>query len=98
MKLERVKRWQWVAASVALGVALAWANTPDQATLLANAGRVVTDRHWFEREIHHDVPLADGRTSKAFQDLRVRPAWIDEGDGGPRRRVDLVTGLYLAET
>ena len=98
MKLERVKRWQWLVVSVVLGLALAWARRPDQHALLTGAGRVVTDQGWFEREVLREVPLPDGRAARAFQQVRVTPAWIDEGEGGRRRRVDLVTGMYLAET
>jgi len=96
MKIEPIKRWQWIAVSVALGLLLAWARRADQRALLAGAGRIVTDQRWFEREVRRQVLLADGRTVQAFQGLRVYPAWIDQGDG--LRRVDLVSGMYLAET
>lgn len=96
MKLERVKRWQWMVISVALGLLLAWGSRGDQRALLAGAGRIVTDQRWFEREVRRQVLLADGKPVQAFQGLRVYPAWIDQGDGP--RRVDLVSGMYLAET
>lgn len=94
MRLERVKRWQWVILSLVVGTGLALARRVDQDDLPARLGEGVADRAWFEREVRRRVTLADGSTVPAFGRLTVYPLSVPERGG--RRPVHVVAGMYLA--
>jgi hypothetical protein len=95
MRLERVKRWQWVVLSLVVGLALAQARRVGVEDLPSRLGEGVADRAWFEREVRRRVTLADGSTIPAFGRLTVYPASVQERGG--RRPVHLVAGMYLAQ-
>jgi hypothetical protein len=94
MRLERVRRWQWVVLSLVVGLGLAQVRRFDADDLPDRLGQGVADRAWFEREVQRRVPLADGSTVPAFGRLRVYPLSVPERTG--RRRVHVVAGMYLA--
>src|SRR4051812_21316038 len=96
MGLERVKRWQWVLLSIAVGVALAYARRTDPEALVARLGDGIADQRWFEQELLRQVPLADGSTLRAFDRLTIYPMTVVEG--GKRKQVNVVAGTYLTET
>jgi len=95
MRLERVRRWQWVVLSLVVGLGLAQARRFDADDLPNRLGEGVADRGWFEREVQRRVPLADGSTVPAFGRLRVYPLSVPERTG--RRQVHVVAGMYLAQ-
>jgi hypothetical protein len=95
MRLERVKRWQWVVLAVVVGVALAYARRSDPEAILARRGEGVADQRWFEQELLRQVPLADGSTLRAFDRLTVYPLTLREN--GLRKSVHVVAGMDLVE-
>ena len=94
MRLERIKRWQWVVISVLVGLALAYARRGDLDNLPSRLGEGVASQRWFERQVQWRVTLADGSTLPAFSRLTVYPLSIRER--GRRRPVHVVAGMYLA--
>ena len=95
MRLERVKRWQWVVLSLVVGVALAYARRADPEALIARLGEGIADQRWFEQEVARKVPLTDGSALRAFDRLTVYPMTLHDRAG--RRRVQVVAGMHLNE-
>jgi hypothetical protein len=95
MRLERVQRWQWMAISVVVGAALAYARRDDPEALLSRLGEGVADQRWFEQQLQRRVPLADGSTVPAFGRLTVYPLTLNER--GQRTHVHVVAGMALVE-
>ena len=95
MGLERVRRWQWIALSLVVGLGLAQARQFDSDELPGRLGEGVADRGWFEREVRRKVTLADGSTVPAFGRLRIYPLTLR--DRGGRRPVHVVGGMVLAK-
>ena len=95
MRLERVKRWQWMVLSLAVGAALAYARRTDPEALIARLGEGIADQRWFEQEVVKKVPLADGAALRAFDRLTVYPMTLHDRSG--RRRVQVVAGMHLTE-
>jgi hypothetical protein len=95
MRLERVQRWQWMAISVVVGAALAYARRDDPEALLSRLGEGVADQQWFEQQLQRRVPLADGSTVPAFGRLTVYPLTLT--GRGQRPHVHVVAGMALVE-
>jgi len=95
MRLERVKRWQWVVISVLVGLGLAYARRADLDDLPSRLGEGVANQQWFERQVQRKVTLADGSTIPAFSRLTVYP--LSTPERGGRRAVHVVAGMYLAQ-
>ena len=95
MRLERVKRWQWIVLSIVVGLALAYARRVDHDELPSRLGEGVADRHWFESEVQRQVVLADGSALPALSRLTVYPLSVHERGG--RRTVHVVSGMYLSK-
>jgi hypothetical protein len=96
MRIDRIRRWQWIVLSLVVGTALALLRQVDSDRLPEQMGEGVGDQRWFEREILRQVPLANGSSIRGFDRLVVYPSWIQEG--GRRRQVHLVTGVALDRT
>jgi hypothetical protein len=87
MRIERVKRWQWVLLSVAVGAALGWAWRGDGADL-ARYGEILNDPEAFERGL-----FERRGGERRFTDVRVHRQTLDDG-AGSRGTFHVVTGNY----
>lgn len=87
MRIERVKRWQWVLLAVVVGAALGWSWRGDGADL-ARYGEILNDPEAFERGLFE---RRDGE--RRFTNVRVHRQTLDDG-AGSRGTFHVVTGNY----
>src|SRR5215217_240250 len=87
MLIERVKRWQWLLLSVALGTLLWWSWRPDTDSL-AGYGECINDPAVFERAL-----VGAARGAPRFTNVRVHRQSVDDGDGSAAS-IYVVSGDY----
>ena len=87
MGIERVRRWQWVAISLAVGF-VAYEVRRAVPTPLARYGTQLSDQKTFESAI-----VRDYNGQRLFHDLVVYPVEVDEG--GRKSLKHFVAGQYF---